>query len=338
MKPLAIHNSRGFFTERWISYCKSYGIPYRIVDCHQSDIVDQVAGCAALLYNHHQGNSQDLVMAKPLLFALEHAGIPVLPDFKTNWHFDDKIGQKYLFEALKIEERIPTWVFYSKSDALAWAERAVFPKVFKLSSGAGSQHVRLVKSKEHGVRLIRQAFGRGFSRYAGWENLLERYRKFRIGQGSAFDLIKGVLRLAWPPRYARVMGRVRGYIYFQEFLPDNEFDIRVIVIGERAFALKRLVRDGDFRASGSGNFLVAREEFREDVVRLAFQLNDRLQMQCVAYDFVYDQSKQPRVVEINYGFWPGGYDACPGYWDRQLNWHGGRFDPYGWMIDTLNKR
>ena len=36
-----------------------------------------------------------------MTYALEHKGIKVFPDSKTCWHFDDKVGQKYLFEELK---------------------------------------------------------------------------------------------------------------------------------------------------------------------------------------------------------------------------------------------
>ena len=39
----------------------------------------------------------------------------------------------------------------------------------------------------------------------------------------------------------------RGYVYFQDFIPDNQFDTRVTVIGNRAFAFIRKVRPGDFR-------------------------------------------------------------------------------------------
>jgi hypothetical protein len=53
-------------------------------------------------------------------------------------------------------------------------------------------------------------------------------------------------------------------------------------------------------------------------------------------DFVYD-SGQPQVVEIGYGFSPEGYDPCPGYWDKNLNWHEGKFDPYGWMVEEVLK-
>lgn len=337
-KPLAIHNSAGFFTERWVDYCQKNGIPFRLVDCHQTDIVQVLKECSALLYNHHQGNPKDLLMAKPLLFALEQTGIPVFPDFNTNWHFDDKVGQKYLFEALNLESMIPTWVFYDKTEALEWVKQTSFPKVFKLRGGAGSQNVRLVKSARAARVLIRKAFGRGFPPYDAVGSLKERYRKYRLGKVSFFEVVKGLIRIAWPPRYARLIGRVKGYVYFQEFIPNNEFDIRVIVIDHKAFALKRLVRAGDFRASGSGSFKVERAEFREDTIQLAFQLSLKLKSQCVAFDFVYDQEDYPRVIEINYGFWPGGYDQCLGYWDENMNWYPGPFDPYGWMIElVINK-
>jgi hypothetical protein len=32
---------------------------------------------------------------------------------------------------------------------------------------------------------------------------------------------------------------------------------------------------------------------------------------------------------------PKGYDDCPGYWDSNLNWHEGEFDPYEWMVDVV---
>lgn len=43
------------------------------------------------------------------------------------------------------------------------------------------------------------------------------------------------------------------------------------------------------------------------------------------------------MVEISYGFSPEGYDSCPGFWDKELNWHDGKFDPYGWMVEELLK-
>lgn len=41
------------------------------------------------------------------------------------------------------------------------------------------------------------------------------------------------------------------------------------------------------------------------------------------------------IVEISYGFAKDAYDVCAGYWDRDLTWHNGTFNPYGWMVEDL---
>jgi predicted ATP-grasp superfamily ATP-dependent carboligase len=126
-------------------------------------------------------------------------------------------------------------------------------------------------------------------------------------------------------------------VYFQKFIPGNDHDIRVIVIGDKAFAIKRMVRENDFRASGSGNVLYEKENFDNDTVRLSFEMAEKLQTQCVTFDFVYQENK-PFVVEISYAFLKEGYDPCTGYWDKNMDWHEGKFNPYGWMIEDIIKK
>jgi glutathione synthase/RimK-type ligase-like ATP-grasp enzyme len=335
---LGIHPTKNSYYERWIAYCDQKGISYKIVDCYAHDIIEQLSDCNALLWHHQQGSPKDILFAKQLLFALEQSGKVVFPDFNTGWHFDDKVGQKYLLEALAIKEFVPTWVFYSSAEALEWARDTTFPKVFKLRGGAGSQNVKLVRSHADAKRLIRKSFESGFRPYDAWGSLKERYRKYKSGKANFREVVKGIVRLIIPPAYSKVMGKERGYVYFQEFMPDNNFDIRIIVIDGKAFALKRFVRENDFRASGSGTFKHAREEFDERFVTLAFDISHRLQAQCVAYDFVFDNKNNPRLIEINYGFAPYGYDDCPGFWNTDLIWNEGKFDPYGWMIDLISKQ
>ncbi len=44
------------------------------------------------------------------------------------------------------------------------------------------------------------------------------------------------------------------------------------------------------------------------------------------------------VIERSFPFSPAGYDvACPGYWDKNLSWHEGKFDSYGWMVEDVLK-
>jgi len=335
---LGIHDTKESFCQRWIAYCDEIGIEYKIVNCYSNQIIDDLQDCDALLWHHQQGNPRDIVFAKQLLFALQQSGKPVFPDFNTGWHFDDKVGQKYLIEALGIREFVPTWVYYNKSDAMTWAMNATFPKVFKLRIGAGSQNVKLIRSVHEAKRMIHRAFGVGLSPYDAWGSLKERYRKFRMGKAEWKEVVKGIIRMALAPPYAQVMGREKGYVYFQEFMPNNQFDIRIIVIDGKAFALKRFVRKNDFRASGSGSFKYEREEFDERCVSQSFDYTARLGAQCVAYDYVFDKYNDPRLIEINYGFSPPGYDNCTGYWDTELVWHPGSFNPYGWMVELVIKQ
>ena len=331
---IAIHQSLGF-AERWIAYCEENGIRYKIVNCYENDIVEQVADCDALMWHHNHASPKDVKFAKQLLFSLEQAGKKVFPDFNTTWHFDDKAGQKYLLEAVQAPF-VPTFVFYSKQSALQWVKSTSFPKVFKLTKGAGSANVRLVKTRQEARKLINRAFGKGFPQYDKWNNLKERWRKYRLGQTGFFDVAKGCVRIFHTTDFARMTNNEKGYVYFQDFIPDNTYDIRIVVIGERAFGIKRMIRKNDFRASGSGFLVYKKSEIREDCVAIAFTLNKKLKSQCVAIDFVFN-SDQPVIVEISYGFTPQGYDPCEGYWDSDLNWYEGHFNPYGWMIENLWK-
>ncbi len=330
---IGIHNPKNSFGKRWLEYCEANDIPHKVVDCYRTDIVHQLSDCDALMWHFHQGNPKDILFAKQLLYSLDTAGKKIFPDFQTSWHFDDKVGQKYLLEAINAP-LVPSWVFYDKQQALEWAKNTVFPKVFKLRNGAGSGNVLLVAKQSQAIRLIKKAFGPGFSQYSAWDNLKERVRKYKLAQTTLFDVTKGVVRLAYSPRYARVAGRERGYAYFQQFVPANDYDIRVIVIDNKAFAIKRMVRTNDFRASGSGHILYEKENFDDATIQLSFELATKLNSQCIAFDFVY-QNGMPLVVEISYGFSPEGYDPCPGYWDRNMTWHKGKFNPYGWMVDLM---
>jgi glutathione synthase/RimK-type ligase-like ATP-grasp enzyme len=335
---IAIHNdiSEYLFQYRWIDYCKKNNIPFKLVNCYDNNIIEQLKDCSCLMWHYHQSNSKDIVMTKPLLFSLEQSGMKVFPDFNTAWHFDDKLGQKYLLEALEID-LVQTWVFYDKKTALDWIGKTSFPKVFKLRGGAGSQNVQLARNAEVAKKLTNKAFGKGFPAYDAWGSIRERIRKWRLGKTDFLDVLKGFVRLVKPPIYAKVMGNEINYLYFQEFIPNNDSDIRIIVIDGKAFALKRMVRANDFRASGSGNFRYEREVFDERCIKLSFEYSTKLKAQCIAYDYVFDQENNPKLVEISYGFANKVYDACTGYWDEELNWYPGKFNPYGWMIDMMLK-
>jgi glutathione synthase/RimK-type ligase-like ATP-grasp enzyme len=330
---IGIHNNNNSFSDKWINYCKLQNIDYKIIDCYNTNIIHQLDDCDALLWHFNNTSSKDCKFAKQLLYSLQISGKIVFPNFNTAWHFDDKVGQKYLLESLELP-LVPSYVFYSKKEAIEWIKTTTFPKVFKLRGGAGSSNVRLAQNKSEAIKLTNRSFGRGFLQYNAWASLKERYRKYKNGKTNAYDVFKGVVRFFYSTEFTKMAGRELGYIYFQDFIPDNGHDIRVIVIDRKAFAIKRMVRKNDFRASGSGMIRYEKENFDLETIRLSFEIADKLKSQCLALDYVYQDNK-PLVVEISYGFVAAGYDPCPGYWDSDLNWYEGSFNPQAWMVELV---
>lgn len=330
---IGIHYTKNLYSERWITYCESKGIEYKLVDCYKNDIIEQLADCDALMWHYSHKSPKATKFAKELLYSVQATGRKVFPDFKTVWHFDDKLGQKYLLEAAGIPHA-PAYAFFSKKEALAWAAGTSYPKVFKLRNGSSSDNVKLVKSQRAAARLIRKSFGRGFKQYEGWNKLKERFRKYREGRKGFSFVLKGIGRLFWPTEYARVTGREKGYVYFQDFIPGNEYDTRIFVIGHKAYAHIRKVRKNDFRASGSGEEYYEKEHISDEVLKISFDVTKKLQAQCLVFDFVHDNGK-PLIVEISYGTTVDGYDDCIGHFDEDLNWYDGHFDFCGIMVEEV---
>lgn len=333
---IAFHNTGGF-TPRWIEYCKRNHIDYKLVNTYDTDIVKQVSDCDAFMWHHHQSNYKDVLFAKQLLFSLEKAGKVVFPNTASGTLFDDKVGEKYLLEALGAPV-VPSYVFYTRKEALDWIDSTTFPKVFKLRGGAGAANVMLAHDKHEARKSVKKAFGKGFPQYSSWSNLKERIRKYRLGQSDLKDVLKGIARFFVKPEFARMHGNEKGYVYFQDFIPNNKFDLRVIVVGDKAFGVKRMCRKDDFRASGSAMPRYAKVDVDERCVKIAFELSLKLGTQSMGYDFVFDENNNPLIVEMGYGYAVSFYDPCEGYWDRDMNWHPGqKFDFCGWMVEEVVK-
>ena len=198
---IAIHHNVGGFSDRWIAYCEKHCIDYKLVNCYATDIIKQLEDCDALMWHHLQNDYRDVLFSKQLLLAVEMSGKKVFPDQRTYWHYDDKVGQKYLFETIGAPF-VPSYVFYTKVDALNWVKNTTFPKVFKLRGGAGSQNVKLVKSAKQASKIIKKAFGEGFSQLDRIGHLKERVRKYQEKKENLLGVFKGLGRLIFLPVYA----------------------------------------------------------------------------------------------------------------------------------------
>lgn len=335
---IAIHHREGSFSEKWIEWCHAKGINIVLVDAYQSDIVKQLTSqeCTGFMWHWSHGSVTDQLFARQLTFVLEAIGISVFPNSNTAWHYDDKLAQKYLFDAHKIPSPV-TEVFYAPSCAKDWLAKASYPLVFKLRGGAGSMNVHLVDSVHRAYRIVDRAFGKGFPALdthrivtdCYWR--LKRDRKAKDYFRLLYYMVRNIPGLR--PSAWKKVAIERNYVYFQEFIQKNSFDDRFVVIGNRCFALRRAVRKGDFRASGSGVISYGHSQFQINAIRLAFHVATVLKTQCIALDIVYKTNSLPVVVEISYAFSTGKvYEDCDGYWDKELEWHDAPVRPEEFMI------
>jgi len=329
---IAIHHREGSFSVHWINYCKKYKVPYKLVNCYNSNIIDQLKDCDGLMWHWPQWDSKSILFARQLTYSLEQAGKKVFPDSLTCWHFDDKLGQKYLFEALGINS-IPTWIFYDKSTAIKWIKNTEFPKVFKLRGGASSENVILVRTKAHANKLIKKAFGRGFNISNQRNIFYDRISKFKKDRSleNLIHVTKGIIRMFIKKYDEKMRCRDKGYIYFQDFVSGNNSDIRLVIVGNKCFGIRRYFRKNDFRASGSGIKDYNHKLISIDCVKAAFDTAKLLKMQSVAFDFIL-QNNQYKLIEVSYAFVSYNF---PGYWDSNLKWYDGPISPQKAMIEDF---
>lgn len=288
---IAIHNFKGSFSDRWIQYCKKNSVCYKVVDCYDSNIISQLKDCDGLMWHWDQNDYKASLFARQLTISLETQNFKVFPNANSSWHHDDKLGQKYLLESIGAP-LVNSYAFYSRKEALAWLTKTTFPKVFKLRGGAGSVNVRMVETKQQAERLVNKAFSSGFTHINRISRLKDRFWVLRRDRSS--KAIRGVLsgfaRMVFPTEVEKYSTKEKGYIYFQDFIPKNDFDTRLVVIGDRCFGVRRYCRKGDFRASGSGIKAYKRELFDQKAVSIAFETAGKLNTQSLALDFIIDRN------------------------------------------------
>lgn len=327
---IGIHDRQGSYSDRWIQYCIDHGIEYKIVNAYDPDIIGRLKDCDAFMWHHHHYSYKDKCFAKQLLFSLEQSGKIVFPDFNTGWHFDDKLGQKYLFEATQINAA-KAWAFYDRKSALEWIrDKASFPLVYKLRSGASASNVFLVKNARQARRLINYAFGR-FTYLNNPDFCL------RNGRERLVNLLEDIGRRIAPWKSGRrFLPEQKGYVYFQEFIPNNGFDYRLEIVGDKCIALRRYNRKGDFRASGGHDNHYDPELFPRKLFAFGFRVHKQLGLQSSSLDIVqHTDTGEFFLIENSYcyGVDPDEYDH--GYWTEDGVHHDVPFNGMDLMIEEV---
>lgn len=235
---------------RYERFLKNNHLPYNLYDIRRSDWIEEAARFDVIIWRP-ESDPASQYEAENKIYLLEKTGKRCLPSYHDLWAYEDKVRQYYLYRQLDIPA-IPTFVSHDRDEAFTYAANARYPIVSKLATGSGSMGVELLRSRCAAERFIRRVFAPGNPTY--WTYL-----------------------------------RQKDYVYFQEYLEDAAYDLRVIVIGDRLFGYYRMRPEDDFRASGGGRYV--KKDIPEKALRIALETARKLNAPMMAVDMLHSEKR-----------------------------------------------
>jgi glutathione synthase/RimK-type ligase-like ATP-grasp enzyme len=326
---IAIHQNKKKFDHStgwdrvWIKYCENNNIPYESVDCFQSDIISRLKNFDCLLWHLSNYSYSDMLFARSILYSAKQMGLKVFPDFSDAWHFDDKIAETYALQSLNAP--IPkSYIFHLYDDVKEWVEGYDdFPIVAKLKSGSGAHNVKLLHSKSEVLRYAKRMFSKGYNPSPSIFNKAKsNYNSSKGNKNLIVARIKRIPEFYRTWKNARQFPNEKGYVFFQEFIKNDGYDLKIVVAGNKLGFIGRHTRKNDFRASGGGDIYYDKSLVTQNIIDSAFFVNDEMGFKCMGYDYVVDkQDGKGKIVEMSYGFNHTALLQSEGYFDRAGIWH-----------------
>lgn len=283
---------------KYIRYLEHNQVEYSVIDGRMPDWIFNCERYDIVLMDP-DGEINRLHNCLSQVYYLEFIkGITCNPSYRELWTYEDKIHQWYLFKHYNIPH-CRTFVSYSFDETMRFLDKSEYPLVFKTPlSSSSSQGVMILKNRKQAIYTCRKAFEKGF--------------------------------------YNKISRAVHvNYVYFQEYIKNADFDLRVIICGEKIFGYYRYAQKGDFRASGSG--IVEKRSLPVEAVKIALYVRDCFQATIIAVDMIFEDKRNNfLVIESSIKF---GIDTCeqlvidevPGYYSLnlsgELEFHQGKF----WM-------
>lgn len=156
---------------------------------------------------------------------------------------------------------VKTYISHDKKDALELIKNLHYPVVSKINPSSGSAGVDLVTSLKQSRKIVEQAFS-------------------QVGR-STFE----------------IYFRQKDYVYFQDYIPCDGYDIRVITVGNMAFGYFRKALKGDFRASGMNQ--VEKRELPPEALRIAWDVNRTIKSPILVVDMIHGWDGKYYIIEFS---------------------------------------
>lgn len=240
-----------------------------------------------------------------ILLRLKLDGAILLPKFEYFRAHHNKVFMELYRTFLQDDglKTIKSLHFYSYNDAKEILEKQdiKYPVVLKTATGAGSSGVALAENSEDLMKKIRK-MGRILFRSIQFTYLAQ----IRTFCAKIYRKIRGIDVIQKnPPREKMIM---------QTYIPNLGCDYKVLVFAEKYYILRRLTRDHDFRASGSGRLEFPKElsDIEYQVLDLARKAYQEIDTPLLSVDIAHD-GKNCHMIEfqcLNFGPYTLQFSEC----------------------------
>ncbi len=263
---------------RWTKYCRfleNNNIEYEFYNIHSDHWIEDSARYN-LIIGIVSSNQYHLIELQQKYYILEkYLGKKCFPNTDHLLLYENKRLEAYLSKIHGLPFAT-TYVSHDKDDALAITHRLKYPIISKVDPTSGSVGVELIKTPSRAKKIIERAFSLN-------------------GRKVYVNFFKQ-----------------KNYIYFQEYVPNDGYDIRVILIGNLASGYYRKIPPGDFRASGMA--LKEKRELPKEAIDIAIKVNKYIKSPLLVVDLVHGLDNQYKIIEFS--------PVCRVTTAEELNVHG----------------
>lgn len=297
--------------ERYAEAARLLGVPYESIQLDSSESLNRIKLGDIFVCRWADSQYHKTIYAS-LVPHLEQMGILTIPRYSDLALLDNKAAVELAFRRNEVK-RPKTTIYYSPSALEMDLDKYNYPVILKENEGASSSGVHMANSPESLRHLFKAKFYKNKSLYDHRDFFYPKRWKKYLRSLAKHIISSGKFRFLLSDKYWHPLG-LAAPLVVQEFIPKQEHDIRVTVIGERAFFFRRANRKGDFRASGSGNILYNQDNAWKYIDK-AFKIAGDMKLHTAAFDFL-ESNSDLFAIEVSPQFDPEAIHNCPGYWQR----------------------
>ncbi|GLC31368.1 oligosaccharide flippase family protein [Clostridium omnivorum] len=262
-------------------FLKNNNIKYDYYDIHSSNFIEEARKFDVIVWRTLSYPSEQEEAASKIKILENSMGKLCIPHEHELWIYENKINQYYLCKVNSLPA-INTFISNSKEETMNYIKNCKYPFVSKITNGSSSEGVSLIKNYKQAKKLCSKIFDNGKS-------------------------------ICWS--YIKQ----KDYVYFQEFIPDAKFDLRVMIVGNNYFGFYRDVPEDDFRASGAHRQRF--EHVPEEVMKLAKKFKESYKKcRLLAVDFLMDK-KSGQYIFIEASIFPGIEFPSDTIVDGKIGWY-----------------